>query len=171
MTDHEIEEVEVVPVRGSYFVVITTALIVVVMAVFTWVMYGMAQKVFLLTDVMVEMNQSFKGIVANMDSMSDDMHVMNTELRTMSDAVVEMNGNIVEMNGNVASMSSNLLVMTDDVGGMTENLAAMTQDMTYISNGVYYIGASMSRMTYDMGKATTAFTSPLSYMFGNGFPF
>ena len=162
--DHEMEEVEVVPVRGSYFVVITTALIVVVMAVFTWVMYGMAQKVFVLTDVMVEMNQSFKGIVANMDSMADDMHVMNTELRTMSDAVVEMNGN-------VASMSSNLLVMTDDIGGMSENMASMTDDMSYISGGVYYIGASMSRMTYDMGKATSAFTSPLSYMFGNGFPF
>ncbi len=149
-SDHEVEEVEVVPVRGSYFVVITTALIVVVMAVFTWVMYGMAQRVFVLTDVMVEMNGSFREIVANMDSMSGDMRAMNRELVSIGAAVSEMNGHMAEMN---------------------RSLVQVSEDMTYISGGVYYIGSAMSRMTYDVGKASSAFTSPLSYMFGNGFPF
>jgi len=42
--------------NSSGFIAATTAGIVVVMCVFTWVMYSMAQRVFLMTDVMVEMN-------------------------------------------------------------------------------------------------------------------
>ena len=39
------------------FIVVTTFLIVVVMALFTWVIYGMARQVYTLTDTMVEMDK------------------------------------------------------------------------------------------------------------------
>jgi len=43
-------------VSSDSFMVMTTAGIVIVMGIFTWVMYGMAQRVFIMVDVMVEMN-------------------------------------------------------------------------------------------------------------------
>jgi len=40
-------------VNSGRFIGLTTFLIVVVMAVFTWVMWGMAKQVFVLSDVML----------------------------------------------------------------------------------------------------------------------
>ena len=50
------------------FIVVTTFLIVVVMALFTWVIYGMARQVYTLTDTMVQMNRNFEHMVVNMDN-------------------------------------------------------------------------------------------------------
>ncbi len=165
MSDHEHEhEIEFVADRGGYFVVFTTALIVVVMAIFTWVMWGMAKRVFVLTDVMVEMNDSFKSIVTNMDTMATEMQNMSGDVDQMNGSMTSMNTNIGEMNVHIAGMSTDITQMSSDINGMSE-------DMAYMSAGIYYIGSSVSRMTYDVGKASNAFTQPMSYMFGNILPF
>ncbi|MCK4711411.1 MAG: hypothetical protein KAT26_00880 [Marinosulfonomonas sp.] len=123
-------------VNSGRFIGLTTFLIVVVMAVFTWVMYGMAQQVFTMTDIMTELNGSIKSMVGTQVSMAKDMHDMSTSMATM-------NTNIGTMNETMATLS-----------GAMNNMAG-----------------NMGRMTYDIGQATYAMSNPMSYMWGNAFPF
>lgn len=123
-------------VNSGRFIGLTTFLIVVVMAVFTWVMYGMAQQVFTMTDIMEDLNDSIKTMVGTQVSMAKDMHDMSTSMATM-------NTNIGTMNETMATLS-----------GAMNNMAG-----------------NMGRMTYDIGQATYAMSNPMSYMWGNAFPF
>lgn len=137
-------------VNSGRFIGLTTFGIVVVMAVFTWVMYGMAQQVYTMTDVMVELNQSFKAMVGTQTSMAADMS-------SMAENMVEMNRNISGMNDNITAMNVNVGKMANSMGHLTDAMGSMA--------------ANMNRMTRDIGGATYAVTNPLSYMWGNPFPF
>ncbi len=130
-------------VNSGRFIGLTTLLIVIVMAVFTWVMYGMAQQVFTMTDIMTELNESIKTMVGTQVSMADDMHSMSTSMSTM-------NQNIAVMN---------------------ENMGSMTGTMETLSGAMNNMATNMNRMTYDIGQATYAMSNPMSYMWGNAFPF
>lgn len=133
-------------VNSGRFIVVTTAGIVVVMAIFTWVMYGMAKQVFIMTDVMIELNESFKSMVVTQTSMATDMHNISVNIAAMDQSIAKMNGTVGAMAGSVASM-------TGAVNKMTANMNSMT--------------ANMNRMTYDIGQASNAFSHPMSYMWGN----
>ena len=130
-------------VNSGRFIVVTTAGIMVVMAIFTWVMYGMAQQVFTMTDVMVELNQSFKSMVVTQTSMANDIHAMSGDMQAMNDSINAMQGDIHAMTGGVASMA----------------------------DGMQRMNMAVSKMTYDVGQATYAVSHPMSYMWGNPFPF
>ncbi len=130
-------------VNSSRFIVLTTAGIVLVMMVFTWVMYGMAQQVFTLTDIMLEVNKSFKD-------MTTDIHAMGENIQSMDANIAGMSGDIDTMRGDITKMAATLPVMTDAVVGMS---------------------AGVNRMTYDIGRMSSAFSRPMSYMWGNAFPF
>ena len=130
-------------VNSGRFIGLTTLLIVIVMAVFTWVMYGMAQRVFTMTDIMEDLNESIKTMVGTQVSMADDMHNMSTSMLTM-------NQNITVMN---------------------ENIGSMTGTMETLSGAMNNMATNMNRMTYDIGQATYAMSNPMSYMWGNAFPF
>ncbi len=130
-------------VNSGRFIGLTTLLIVIVMAVFTWVMYGMAQQVFTMTDIMMELNESIKSMVGTQVSMADDMHNMSTSMATMNQNITDMNQNIGSMTGTMETLS-----------GAMNNMAT-----------------NMNRMTYDIGQATYAMSNPMSYMWGNAFPF
>ncbi len=132
------------------FIGLSTFLIVIVMAVFTWVMYGMALQVFKMTDIMIELNDSIKTMVASTVSMSEDMH--------------RINGNMSDMNVNMANMDGSIASMDTKMGNMSGSIATLSNDM-------HIMGASMNKMTYDVGQATYAFSNPMSYMWGNPFPF
>lgn len=137
-------------VNSGRFIGVTTAGIVIVMAVFTWVMWGMAQRVNMMTDVMVELNKSFKAMVVTQESMARDMGAMSASMTTMNGSISEMNTSITTMNKNVAAMAGSVATMSDAM-----------RSLNY----------SMGRMTSDVGRATYAFSNPMSYMFGNPFPF
>ncbi len=130
-------------VNSGRFIVVTTAGIMIVMAIFTWVMWGMAQQVFTMTDVMVELNQSFKSMVVTQTSMANDIHAMSGDMRAMNASISAMQGDIHTMTGGVASMA----------------------------DGMQRMNMVMSKMTYDVGQATYAVSHPMSYMWGNPFPF
>jgi small ligand-binding sensory domain FIST len=130
-------------VNSGRFIVATTAGIVIVMALFTWVMYGMAQQVFVMTDIMGELNTSIKAMVVTQASMTEDIHAMNANFAAMNKTIADMNGNIAGMTGSVANMSES----------------------------VYQMTVNVNRMTYDIGQATYAFSQPMSYMWGSPFPF
>lgn len=130
-------------VNSGRWIGFTTALIVVVMAVFTWVMYGMAQQVFTMTDIMQELNTSIKSMVGTQVSMADAMGQMAGNMENMS-------GQMDEMQGSIASMSGSVGMMSDAMGSLAVN---------------------MNRMTYDFNQAIYAISNPLSYMWGNSMPF
>lgn len=137
-------------VNSGRFIGLTTLLIVIVMAVFTWVMYGMAQQVFTMTDIMQDLNESIKTMVGTQVSMANDMHEMNISM-------VTMNGNVTEMN--------------QSIGSMGQNVGSMSKTMTNLSGAMNNMAANMNRMTYDIGQTTYALSNPMSYMWGNAFPF
>ena len=130
-------------VNSGRFIGLTTLLIVIVMAVFTWVMYGMALQVFTMTDIMEDLNNSIKTMVGTQVSMANDMHNMSTNMEMM-------NANITDMNVNIGTMN-------ETVGTLSGAMNAMA--------------GNMNRMTYDIGQASYAMSNPMSYMWGNAFPF
>ncbi len=130
-------------VNSGRFIVLTTAGIVIIMAIFTWVMYGMAQQVNTMTQVMVTLGGDFSRMVILQEDMSADIHSMRQSIETMGQNIVLMNQNIY---------------------GMGEDIAVMT-------GSIQSMNANMSRMTYDISKATYAFSQPLSYMWSTPFGF
>jgi len=137
-------------VNSGRFIGLTTFGIVIVMAVFTWVMYGMAQQVFLMTDIMVELSNSFRAMVAVQEIMAADIHSMSADITEMNRKMGTMSNSVSTMSGTIGSMSNSMGVMTDAMHSMT---------------------ASVSRMSYDVGKASYAMSNPMSFMWGNGSPF
>jgi uncharacterized protein YoxC len=137
-------------VNSGRFIGLTTFLIVVVMAIFTWVMYGMAKQVFVLSDVMLEMNDSIKSMNRAVTGMSDSVDSMNT-------TIADMATDIHAMGGSVASMSGDISIMAQAMPEMNTTMLAMSQ--------------SVGKMSYDLGTAAYAFRQPMSYMWGNVMPF
>lgn len=145
-------------VNSGGFIGAMTLGIVIVMAVFTWVMWGMARQVFVLTDVMVELNDSFKSIVVDMGGMNENMVAMRGAMDRMDATMATLSTDIGEMNASMEGITSDMGEMTAMMGGMTLSMQAMT--------------VSMGQMTSDVGRASYAFSNPMSYMFGGGpFPF
>jgi len=136
--------------RSGLFITLTTALIVVVMAVFTWVMWGMARQINTITTTMLEVNQSFKEMMVDMHSIANNMSVMNQTMLTMNGTMGGMDQTIASMGGEIANMNVSMTQMDGAMQSMTGNI---------------------SRLTYDVGRASYAFSNPVSYMFGGGFPF
>jgi len=152
-------------VNSGGFIGAMTLGIVIVMAIFTWVMYGMARQVYILTDVMLELNDSFKAMVVDMDDMS-------TSMLAMRDAVVNMDGTMNELLVDMDQMNGNMAVMTGDMGSMSQDMGKMTNTMGAMTNSMQAMTVSITRMTSDVGRASHAFSNPMSYMFGGGpFPF
>jgi len=145
-------------VNSGGFIGAMTLGIVIVMAVFTWVMWGMARQVFVLTDVMVELNTSFKSIVVDMNGMNENMVAMRGTMERMEVTMTTLSADIGEMNASMEGITADMGEMTAMMGGMTRSMQAMT--------------VSMGQMTNDVGRASYAFSNPMSYMFGGSpFPF
>ena len=132
------------------FIGLTTFLIVVVMAVFTWVMYGMAQQVFVMTDIMVDLSNSFKEMVKIQQVMVADIHAMSIDISEMNQKIGSMTDSVGDMSGSMASMSTSVA----DMGDAMNNMAG-----------------SVGRMSYDVSKASYAMSNPMSFMWGNSSPF
>ncbi len=137
-------------VNSGRFIGLTTFGIVIVMAVFTWVMYGMAQQVFTMTSIMVDLNDNFKSMLVIQERMAADIGAMNV--------------NMTEMNGNISTMSADMTAMKGDVGTMSGSVWAMSDAMRGMA-------VNLNRMTYDVSQASYAMSNPMSYMWGNAFPF
>ena len=152
-------------VNSGGFIGAMTLGIVIVMAIFTWVMYGMARQVYILTDVMLELNGSFKSMVVDMDEMS-------TNMLAMRDAIVNMDGTMNQLAGHMDEMNVNMGSMTVDMGDMSQDMDKMTATMGAMTNSMQAMTVNIGRMTSDVGRASHAFSNPMSYMFGGGpFPF
>jgi hypothetical protein len=137
-------------VNSGGFIGAMTLGIVIVMAVFTWVMWGMARQVYVMTDVMVELNDSFKSMVVDMHGMNDNM---------------------IAMRASMQSMDATIATLSTDIGAMSGNMQDMTGRITQMTGTMQAMSANIARMTVDVGRASYAFSNPMSYMFGGGGPF
>jgi archaellum component FlaC len=145
-------------VNSGGFIGAMTLGIVIVMEVFTWVMWGMSRQVYVMTDVMVELNGSFKSMVIDMSGMTENMVAMRDSMERMDATMSTLSTDIGAMNTSMEGITSNMGEMTAMMGGMTRSMQAMT--------------VSIGQMTNDVGRASYAFSNPMSYMFGGGpFPF
>ena len=152
-------------VNSGGFIGAMTLGIVIVMAIFTWVMYGMARQVYILTDVMLELNGSFKSMVVDMDQMSNSMLAMR-------DSIVHMDGTMNKLLLDMNQMNVSMGTMSQDMGSMSADMSQMTGTMAGMTNSMQAMTVSIGRMTSDVGRASHAFSNPMSYMFGGGpFPF
>lgn len=133
--------------NSGIFIVLTTFGIVVVMAIFTWVMYGMAQQVYVMTDIMKDLSASMQTMVESQTRMSDDFAAVR-----------------VIMDEDMGAIAENLTLVREDMTSMTSYMQYMTNSVDLLSRDVNYLNMSVSRASY-------AFSNPVSYMFGNGFPF
>jgi len=134
-------------VNSGIFIVMTTFGIVVVMAIFTWVMYGMAQQVNVMTDIMQDLSASMKTIVQSQETMAEDFAAVRA---IMDEDMGTIAGNLTEVRAEMASVSGNMQHMTNSVD-------LLARDVNFLNMNV--------------SRASQAFASPVSYMFGNGFPF
>jgi len=153
----EVEAIMYRRVNSGRFIGLTTFGIVIVMAVFTWVMYGMAQQVFIMTDIMVELSNSFKSMNTVQVQMATDIHNMSTDISQMTQKVGTMSGSVEAMSGSIESMTTSINSMSRTMGGMTDAMHSMA--------------VNVSRMAYDVSLASHAMANPMSYMWGNSFPF
>ena len=133
--------------NSGIFIVLTTFGIVVVMAIFTWVMYGMAQQVYIMTDIMKELSSSMSTMVESQHKMANDFAAVR-----------------VIMDEDMGSMASNLKDVNDKMASISSYMQYMTNSVSMLSRDVTNLNMSVSRASY-------AFSNPVSYMFGNGFPF
>jgi methyl-accepting chemotaxis protein len=154
-------------VNSGRSIAFATVGIVIVMAVFTWVMYGMAQRVFQMADVMVELNQSFK----TMTKMTDDVHTIALTMQDMNQSITEMKTSLVDMRDSVGGMADNVGGMSRNIDHMNTTMVSMTDNIGNMSQTMQVMTVNMNRLTRDIGQASYAFSQPMSYMWGNPFPF
>lgn len=91
--------------------VVGIAGIVLVMSIFTWVMYGVSQQIVQMTDLM--------------GKMSKDVHAMVEVQQNMANMAVSM----ANMEGAVNRMSQDVSVMTATSANMNANMARMSEDV------------------------------------------
>ena len=139
---------------SGLFIALTTAGIVVVMAIFTWVMYGMAQQVYVMTDIMKDLNVAMQTMVVSQSEMAGDIHTMSKDFTIVSTAVDEDMG---AMSGNLDQIRVEMTIVTARMDTMTRTIGVMSKDM--------------AMMNMNVSRASYAFANPVSYMFGNSFPF
>ncbi len=153
------------------FIGLTTFLIVVVMAVFTWVMYGMAQQVYTMTDIMVDLSDSFKEMVAIQQVMVTDIHSMSGDMADMNRNVGLMSESVAGMSVSINSMTQTVGAMSGSVDDMAQTVGAMSGSVGSMSESVHSMVVNMNRMTYDISKVSYAMSNPMGQMWGSVFPF
>lgn len=88
-------------VNNSRYVVFGISGIVIVMSIFTWLIYGIAKDI--------------GDMAVNMQHISSDIHDMTESQIAMSNAVTNIDGQIQYMSHNVAIMTGNTSRMSYDV--------------------------------------------------------
>lgn len=114
--------------------------IVVVMSVFTYLMWGIANRIDQMTETII--------------SMGHDIHVMSDAQKVMVRDISQMSKDINSMQAAVQGMDQQMYVVS-------RNLAVMTGSTTHMN-------ANMARMSHDVGRSSNMFSSPMAYFWNMG---
>jgi len=82
--------------------------IVIVMSIFTWVMYGVAQHIVKMTDLMDQMSQDVHSMAMVQQQMTKDINAMAVNTASINKSVSVMTGSTVNMNSNMARLSQDM---------------------------------------------------------------
>ena len=127
-------------VNNSRYIVAGISGIVIVMSVFTYLMWGIANRI---------------------DTMTETIVRMGTDVHTMAEVQKVMVQDIGAMSTNMASIQSS-------VQGMDTQLMAVSRNMGIITGQTAGMNANMARMTHDVGRSSNMFSSPMSYFWNMG---
>lgn len=95
-------------VNNSRYMVAGLTGIVLVMSIFTWLMYGIAQRIDVMTATIVTLGK--------------DVHTMTEVQKVMVHDIGALNHNISKINGSVHSMSRNMAVMTGSTMRISQDM-------------------------------------------------
>lgn len=127
-------------VNNSRYVVAGISGIVVVMSVFTYLMWGIANRI---------------------DTMTDTIVRLGTDIHTMTEVQKVMVQDVSAMSTNIATMQTSVHNMDGQLGSMAHNVAVMT-------GSTVNMNSSMARMSNDVGRTSNMFSSPMSYFWNMG---
>ncbi|HEY9079516.1 hypothetical protein [Magnetovibrio sp.] len=126
--------------NNSRYIVAGISGIVVVMSVFTYLMWGIANRIDTMTNTIVRMG-------TDIHTMTEVQKVMVQDVSAMSTNIATIQASVQNMDGQLAAMSHNMAIMT----GSTANM-----------------NSSMARMSHDVGRTSNMFSSPMSYFWNMG---
>ncbi|WP_139134886.1 hypothetical protein [Magnetovibrio blakemorei] len=127
-------------VNNSRYVVVGISGIVVVMSVFTYLMWGIANRI---------------------DTMTQTIVAMGTDLHTMTEVQKVMVQDIGAMSTNIASIQTS-------VQGMDAQLLTVSRNMAIMTGSTVGMNANVARMSHDVGRSTSMFSSPMNYFWNMG---
>lgn len=127
-------------VNNSRYIVAGISGIVVVMSIFTYLMWGIANRIDTMTETIVAMGK--------------DVHVMSEAQKIMVQ--------------DIGALSANVASMQASVQGMDTNLTAVSRNMAIITGSTANMNANMARMSYDVGRSSNMFSSPMAYFWNMG---
>jgi len=114
--------------------------IVAVMSVFTFLMWGIANRIDTMTETIVQLGADIHTMTQVQEVMVQDISAMSTNFGTMQ-------GTLQNMDIQVTAMSRNIAVMTGSTVNMNSNMARMSQDVS---------------------RTSSMFSSPMSYFWNMG---
>ncbi|MEG3618798.1 hypothetical protein V5T82_10055 [Magnetovibrio sp. PR-2] len=127
-------------VNNSRYMVAGISGIVVVMSVFTYLMWGIANRIDQMTETII--------------GMGDDIHIMSEAQKVMVRDIGQMSKDMNSMQAAVQGMDQQMYVVS-------RNLAVMTGSTTHMN-------ANMARMSQDVGRSSNMFSSPMAYFWNMG---
>lgn len=127
-------------VNNSRYIVVGISGIVVVMSIFTYLMWGIANRIDTMTQTIV--------------NMGTDIHTM-TEVQKI-------------MVQDIGAMSTNIATIQTSVQGMDAQLASVSRNMSIITGSTVGMNANMARMSNDVGRTSNMFSSPMNYFWNMG---
>lgn len=101
--------------NNSRYMVAGISGIVIVMSIFTWLMFGIANRIDQLTLTMMQMGE--------------DVHTMTEIQKVMVNDIGRMTNNVGNIQTSVHTMSRNMAVMTGSTAHINANMARLSQDM------------------------------------------
>ncbi len=122
-------------VNNSRYIVAGISGIVIVMSVFTYLVWGIANQIDTMTQTIVRMGD-------NMNTMTEVQKVMVQD---------------------IGAMSANIATIQQSVHGMDNQLAAVSHNMALITGSTQHMNANMARMSQDVGRSSQMFSSPMQY--------
>ena len=127
-------------VNNSRYVVAGISGIVVVMSIFTYLMWGIASQIGIMTQTIVVLGQ--------------DVHDMSQAQRIMV--------------RDIGAMSTNIAAMQSSVQGMDTQLTAVSKNMAIITGSTVGMNSNMARMSRDVGRTSNLSSSPMNYFWNMG---
>jgi len=108
------------------------------------------------------------GIVIVMSIFTYLMWGIANRIDTMASTIVKMGDDMHAMTLAQGTMVKDIGTMSEHVVSMDRQLTAVSKNMAIITGSTTRINANMARMTHDVGRSSSMFSSPMAYFWNMG---